>query len=135
MKSTRGAAIDSEHLEKETVQVERMIHKCRVHDVPDLQLADLHGSVLIVHLFVDHEIHATAQAVLDAEVHGARRRSGGGGEWSDRSKALGYHCSGRLGRPHLQRSEMLGLPSLDRGPPVIERLDRQLIPSPNGPTA
>src|SRR6185503_20606209 len=56
----RWLTVYREHLEEVAVQMERMIHQCGVHDVPDLQFADPHGVVRLVSLSVDDEIDATA---------------------------------------------------------------------------
>ena len=67
-------AVYLEHLEEEAVQVERMVHQRVVHDVPDLQLPDLHGRVVVMRLAVDHELYAGTQARPHAQMHLARRR-------------------------------------------------------------
>src|SRR5207247_9613268 len=68
----RWLAVDGEHLEKEAVQMERMIHQRRVGDVPDLQLARLDRLVLMIASAVDSKIAHSPKAERDAELHGAR---------------------------------------------------------------
>ena len=43
-----GSAVHRDDLEEEPVQVKRVIHAGLVDDVPDLQLAHLHGRVVVV---------------------------------------------------------------------------------------
>src|SRR6266511_1258989 len=49
--------------------MERVIHECRVHDVPHLQLANLHGVVLMVHLLVDFGIKYSLRRGMDFVVN------------------------------------------------------------------
>ena len=56
--------IDLEDLEKEAVQVERMIHHRRVDDVPDLKFADLHGLVMMVTLSLTTKSNPRRRLIL-----------------------------------------------------------------------
>jgi len=62
----RLLSVDLEDLEKEAVQVERMIDLCRIDDVPHLQLADVHRLVVMVGLTVDDEVEPAAKAHFES---------------------------------------------------------------------
>jgi len=94
-----------EDLEKESVQVGRVIHQRGVDDVPHLQLADLDRLVVMVALFVDDEAESAAEAHFETQLHGSRRARGSGDERGDLAQPRRHARSGCLSWGDADRPE------------------------------